>query len=131
MDKMQHDVPEVSDVVVVVDFRPITVSSIASLRDDIRANQSGDAVSFEHFAHHSITGSQIEHAQFVERLGNCVKGSLEKVGYLTRRVAVQTIVKNLLVQTGPLVDVGVVMEPQTVSLAVLDQTKKDFILSES
>jgi hypothetical protein len=55
---------------------------------------------------------------------------LQKIGYFCRRVAAKSFVKELLIQAGPLVDLVVIVESQTLLFTVLDEGKEDFILPE-
>ena len=118
------------DIVVVVDGGSVPVSRIAGFGDDIRTHQPGNAVALEDFAHHSVASPQIEHAQFGNRFANCIESTLQQIGDFRGRVAAKSLVKELLIQAGPFVDLVVIVKSQTLLFTVLDEGKEDLVLRE-
>ena len=78
---------------------------------------------------HSVTRTQIDHAQFRNGFADGMERTVQKIGYFFRRIAAKSIVKELLIQAGPLVDLIVIVESQTLRLAVFDEGEENFVLA--
>ncbi|WP_197526255.1 hypothetical protein [Botrimarina colliarenosi] len=84
----------------------------------------------ENVAHDAVPGAKVERTQLGEVLAGRFDRELQQVANHPGRVALEPVVKNLLVEAGAAVDRVVVVEPQADPVTVLNEVEEDLVLAE-
>ncbi|HVB38262.1 MAG TPA: hypothetical protein VND92_06975 [Vicinamibacterales bacterium] len=121
---------EVGHAIGVVEARSVAFGRHARLGNDVGADEPRDAPVLQRLAHHAVAGPEVEHAQLGEVLVRLPDRRLQDLRHLGRRLALQAVVEQLLVEAGDLVDLGVVVKADGAFAIAVEQVEVGFVLAD-
>jgi len=130
-ERLHARLAELPHVVLVVDARPVAIGRHLRFFEDVEPDDPGHAVAGELLADHSVPCAELENAQLRKGGRRRLHRIAQDVHDLLRRLALQPVVEELLIEARALVDRTVVVEPDGgFPAVVLDQGEMRLVLVE-